>query len=58
MVAALMPVGFSLYGFTNHDLLFVCSLIFLLLVWAMSLLSLRKPDIENLWPIKRVRALL
>ena len=48
MVAALMPVGFSLYGLTNHDLWFVCSLIFLILVWAISLLSLRKVKYRKL----------
>ena len=48
MVAALMPVGFSLYGLTNHDLWFVCSLIFLILGWAMSLLAIRKAKYRKL----------
>jgi hypothetical protein len=48
MVAALIPVGFNLYGLTNHDLWFVCSLTFLILVWAMSLLPLRKAEYRKL----------
>ena len=48
MVAALIPVAFNLYGLTNHDLWFVCSLIFLILIWAISLLSLRKAKYRKL----------
>ena len=48
IVAALIPVGFSRYGVISHDLWFICSLIFFLLVLAMSILSLRKPEYRKL----------
>jgi len=36
------------YGVTSHDLWFICSLIFFLLILAMSILSLRKPEYREL----------
>ena len=48
IVAALVPVGISRYGLTGHDFWFVCSIIFLFLVWAQILLSLRKSKYREL----------
>ena len=44
IVAALLPVGLSRYGVTGHGLWFTSSLIFLILVWAVTILSLRRPE--------------
>jgi len=44
IVAALLPVGLSRYGVGGHSLWFLSSLIFLLLVWAVIVLSLRRPE--------------
>jgi hypothetical protein len=44
IVAALLPVGLSRYGIREHSLWFICSLIFLVLVWAVIILSLRRPE--------------
>ncbi len=48
IVAALIPVGLSRYGVTDRDLWFVCSIIFLFLVWAQIILSLRKLEYREL----------
>ena len=48
IVAALIPVGISRYGITDHDFWLVCSIIFLFLVWAQILLSLRKSEYREL----------
>ncbi|UCD96981.1 MAG: hypothetical protein JSV35_02720, partial [Candidatus Bathyarchaeota archaeon] len=48
IVAALIPVGLSRYGVTDHDLWLGCSLIFLFLVWSTSILSLRKSEYRDL----------
>ena len=48
IVAALVPVGISRYGLTGHDFWFVCSIIFLFLVWTQIFLSLRKPKYREL----------
>ena len=48
IVAALIPVGISLYGITGHDLWLVCSIIFLFLVWAQILWGLRKSEYREL----------
>ena len=48
IVAALIPVGISRYGVTGHDFWVVCSIIFLFLVWAQIVLSLRKPKNRQL----------
>lgn len=44
VVAALLPVGLSRYGVVGRSLWFICSLIFLILVWAVIVLSLRRPE--------------
>ena len=44
VVAALVPVSLSRYGIGGHSLWFVSSLIFLALVWAVIILSLRRPE--------------
>lgn len=48
MVAALIPVGLGHYGITGHDLWLVCSIIFLLLIWAVTISSLRSPENRQL----------
>lgn len=48
IVAALIPVGMGRYGVTGHTLWFICSLIFLFLIWAVIILSLRKPENREL----------
>ena len=48
IAAALIPVGISRYGITGHDFWLVCSIIFLFLVWAQILLSLRKSEYREL----------
>lgn len=44
MVAALIPVGLDRYGIAGHMLWFVSSLVYLLINWAVILLSLRLPE--------------
>ena len=48
IVASLIPVGISRYDITGHDLWLVCSIIFLFLVWAQIILSLRKLEYREL----------
>lgn len=48
IVAALVPVGLGRYGVTGHNLWFLCSLIFLVLIWAVIILSLRRPENREL----------
>ena len=48
IVASLVPVGISRYGLTGHDFWFMCSIIFLFLVWAQILLTLRKSKYREL----------
>ena len=48
IVAALIPVGISRYGITGHDFWLVCSIIFLFLVWAQLLSSLRRSEYREL----------
>ena len=48
VVAALIPIGLSRYGVTDHNLWFTCSLIYLILNWTVSLWSLRKPEVRKL----------
>lgn len=48
IVAALIPVGLSRYGVTGHNLWFSCSLVFLLLSWAVIVLALRRPENREL----------
>jgi hypothetical protein len=47
IVAALMPIALSRYGITGHNLWFSCAVIYLLLNWAVSIHSLRKPEIRK-----------
>ena len=44
MVAGLIPVGLDRYGVGGHGLWFSSSLVYLLLNWAVILLSLRLPE--------------
>jgi hypothetical protein len=48
IVAALLPIGLSGYGVSGHRLWFWCSLVFLILVWAVILLSLRNRENREL----------
>jgi hypothetical protein len=48
IVAALIPVGLDRYGVTGHNLWFTCALIYLVLNWAVSIWSLRKPEVRKL----------
>jgi hypothetical protein len=47
LVAALLPIGLSRYGLTGHTLWFSCSIIYLLLNWAVSIHFIRKPEIRK-----------
>lgn len=44
VIAALVPVVLNSYGMTGHSLWFISSLIFLALIWAVIILSLRRPE--------------
>lgn len=44
IVASLIPVGLDRYGVSGHTLWSVCSLIFLLLIWTVTIFSLRMPE--------------
>lgn len=48
VVAALIPLGLSLYNLTDHELWSTSSIIFLLIIWTMSISSLRKSDYRKL----------
>jgi hypothetical protein len=48
IVTSLIPVGISRYGVTGHNLWLICSIIFLFLMWTMSLMSLRKRKYREL----------
>jgi hypothetical protein len=54
VVSALIPVGLDRYGVAGHDLWFICSLIFLSLIWIISISYLRKPEYREL-TIKEAR---
>jgi hypothetical protein len=47
IVSALIPIGFSYYGLTNHILWFLCSLVFLFLNWFVIIFSMRNPENRN-----------
>lgn len=47
IVAALLPIGLSRYGINGHTLWFSCAVIYLLLNWAVSIHSIRKPEIRK-----------
>lgn len=44
IIAALVPVVLASYGISGHALWFVGSLIFLLLIWTVIILALRRPE--------------
>jgi hypothetical protein len=44
VVAALVPVGLSLYGIADHNLWLLCSLVFLSLNWASIVVGFRRPE--------------
>jgi hypothetical protein len=43
IIAGLLPVALDLYGFTDHNLWFISSLIFYLLNWIVTIMSFRDP---------------
>lgn len=44
IITTLVPVGLGYYGITGHDLWLLSSLTFLVLTWAVNILSLRRPE--------------
>lgn len=48
VVAALVPIGLGRYGLTGHVLWLTSSLIFLALIWAVIILSIRRPEHRRL----------
>ena len=44
IIASLIPIGLSSYGFSGHILWFLSSLIYLCLDWTVMILSLRMPE--------------
>lgn len=48
IVASLIPIGLDRYGISGHTLWLVSSIIFLVINWAVSLLSLRKSEVRKL----------
>ncbi|MEJ2353018.1 MAG: hypothetical protein P8Y03_24790 [Anaerolineales bacterium] len=48
MVAALIPIGLDRYHLSSHNLWFVSSLVFLVISWAVIVLSLRRPENRQL----------
>lgn len=48
IVAALIPIGLGLYGIVGHTLWAVCSLVFLVLSWTVTVYSLRRPENREL----------
>ncbi len=44
IIASLIPIGLSSYGFSGHSLWFLCSLIYFCLDWTVIILSLRMPE--------------
>lgn len=55
MVAALIPVGLDRYGVPGHTLWVISSLIFIVLIWVVIVLSLRRSENRELM-ITRTRA--
>lgn len=55
IVAALLPVGLGHYGLTGHTLWLLCSLVFLLLSWAVTIYSLQRPENRDI-TLARARA--
>lgn len=52
VVAALIPVGLGRYGVIGHDLWAICSFVFLLLIWGVTILSLQRPENRMLLSIR------
>jgi len=48
IIAALLPIGFNLYGINGHILWFLCSLVFLFLNWTVIIFTLRNPKNRDL----------
>lgn len=48
VVAALVPVGLGRYGLSGHVLWLSSSIVFLALIWAMIILSIRRPEHRRL----------
>lgn len=48
IVAALIPVGLGRYGVTGHTLWSLCSLVFLVLSWSVTLYSLKRQENRQL----------
>ena len=48
IIASLLPIGLSSYGFSGHLLWFLCSLIYFCLDWTVLFLSLRKSETREL----------
>lgn len=55
IVASLIPVGLGYYGLTGHTLWALCSLIFLILSWVVTLYSLQLPENRE-YTFSRARA--
>ena len=48
IVGALIPIGLSRYGVSGHDLWLTCGIIYLGLNWAVSIWSMRRPEVRKL----------
>ncbi len=48
IIASLLPIGLSSYGFSGHSLWFLSSLIYFCLDWTVIILSLRMPENREL----------
>lgn len=48
IVAALIPIGLSLYNIGDHNLWLISSIIFLAIIWIMNISSLRKSEYRKL----------
>jgi len=48
IVGALIPIGLSRYGLTDHDLWFTCGVIYFVLNLIFSIWTLRKPEVRKL----------
>ncbi len=48
IVAALVPIVLGSYGLTGRNLWFINSLVFLVLIWAVIILSIRRPENREL----------
>ena len=48
VVAALIPIGLGRYGIDGRDLWVICTILFLALIWASIIFSLRRPENREL----------